>query len=61
MNQAGGRVKIEGLDVQNLLGTQAEIIDLGLKIADGLKSLKNLEGRGIFISWKRTCVLFGAN
>lgn len=46
--------KREGLDVQNLLGTQAKIINLGLKIANGLKSLKNLEGRGIFISWKRS-------
>lgn len=39
--------KREGLDFQNLLETQGKIINLGLKIADGLKSLKNLKGGNI--------------
>lgn len=34
-------------DFQNLLGTQMKIINLCLKIAAGLKSLKNLEGGNI--------------
>lgn len=53
LSELGGRMcedEREGLDFQNLLGTQTKIINLGLKIADGLKSLKNLKGRGIFIS-----------
>lgn len=35
------------MDFQNLLGTQTKIINLGLKIADGLKSLKNVKERGL--------------
>lgn len=39
--------KREGLDFQNLSGTQTKIINLGLKIAHGLESLKNLKGGNI--------------
>lgn len=52
-NELGGSMcedKREELDFQNLLGAQTKIINLGLKVADGLKSLKDLKGRGLFIS-----------
>lgn len=60
----GGRMcedNREEWDVQHLSGMQAKIINLGLKIADGLKSLDNLEGRGYLSAGGGACVLFGAN
>lgn len=38
--------KREGLDFQNLSGTQTKIINLGLKIADGLKITDESQGAG---------------
>lgn len=49
LGELGGRMcdddKREELDFQNLLGTQAKIINLGLKIAGGRKITKASQGR----------------
>ena len=69
LSELSGRMcedKREGLDFQNLLGTQTKIINLGLKIADGLKITEESQGVGIFISsktsmhiiWSKLSIIF---